>query len=249
MLLEFSNSDLDMQAKQLDLKIEDIKSQIKIAEEDLKNCEIVAPISGKVADLNVQEKDMVSAGQLICLVYEPKRLVVNALVEELDVLKIKPGQKVNIKLDGVEKTKSKPIEGYVAEISEKAQVDNSSISKFSVKIEFVNNYNIKIGMHADAEIILKSKEDALAVPVEAIHKESGKYYVYVYTGEKNRKIERNKKEETNKKTDEYGLDSSYYKEAEKRQVKLGLVTEKYVEVLSGLKEGEEVVLPKFNSGK
>ncbi len=249
LLLKFSTDDIEMQIKQLDLKIEEIKSQIEAAKDDLKNFKILSPINGKIADLNLQDGDVVSAGQLICSVYDPKHLAINAQVEELDILKIKPGQKVNIKLDAVESTKNKPIEGYVAEISEKAQVDNSSISKFVVKIEFENNNSIKIGMHAEAEIILKSKKAALVVPVEAVHKEDGKYYVYVYTQQKAKTSEKNKEQKTSQKTDEYGLDSSYYKDSEKRQVKLGMTTEKYAEILDGLKEGEEVVLPKFDSEK
>ncbi|WPX08715.1 efflux RND transporter periplasmic adaptor subunit [Anaerocellum danielii] len=248
LLLKFVLDDIEMQMKQLDLKIEDMESQIKAAEDDLKNYKIFAPISGKIADLNFQEGDVVTAGQLICSVYDPKHLVISAQVEELDILKVKPGQKVNIKVDAVESTKNNPIEGYVAEISEKAQADSSSISKFVVKIEFENNSNIKIGMHAEAEIVLKSKEDALVVPVEAVHKEDGKYYVYVYT-QKAKTSEKNKEPKASQKTDEYGLDSSYYKDAEKRQVKLGMTTDKYVEILDGLKEGEEVVLPKFDSEK
>ncbi|ADQ39640.1 efflux transporter, RND family, MFP subunit [Caldicellulosiruptor acetigenus I77R1B] len=249
LLLKFSVDDIEMQIKQVDLKIEDIKSQIKAAEEDLKNYKVLAPIDGKIADLNLQEGDVVAPGQMICSVYDPKHLVLSAQVEELDILKVKPGQKVNIKLDAVGSTKDKPIEGYVTEISEKAQPEGSSISKFVVKIEFENNNSIKIGMHAEAEIILKSKKAALVVPVEAVHKEDGKYYVYVYTQQKSKTSEKNKEQKTSQKTDEYGLDSSYYKDSEKRQVKLGMTTEKYAEILDGLKEGEEVVLPKFDSEK
>ncbi|WAM31790.1 efflux RND transporter periplasmic adaptor subunit [Caldicellulosiruptor naganoensis] len=249
LLLKFSTDDIEMQIKQLDLKIEEIKSQIEASKEDLKNFEILSPIDGKIADLNLQDGDVVSAGQLICSVYDPKHLAINAQVEELDILKIKPGQKVNIKLDAVGSTRNRPLEGYVAEISEKAQSDSSSVSKFVVKIEFENNNSIKIGMHAEAEIILKSKENALVVPVEAVHKEDGKYYVYVYTQQKAKTSEKNKEQKTSQKTDEYGLDSSYYKDAEKRPVKLGMTTEKYVEILEGLIEGEEVVLPKFDTEK
>ncbi|AEM74806.1 HlyD family efflux transporter periplasmic adaptor subunit [Caldicellulosiruptor acetigenus] len=249
LLLKFSVDDIEMQIKQVDLKIEDIKSQIKAAEEDLKNYKVLAPIDGKIADLNLQEGDVVAPGQMICSVYDPKHLVLSAQVEELDILKVKPGQKVNIRLDAVGSTKDKPIEGYVTEISEKAQPEGSSISKFVVKIEFENNNSIKIGMHAEAEIILKSKKAALVVPVEAVHKEDGKYYVYVYTQQKSKTSEKNKEQKTSQKTDEYGLDSSYYKDSEKRQVKLGMTTEKYAEILDGLKEGEEVVLPKFDSEK
>ncbi|ADQ05972.1 efflux transporter, RND family, MFP subunit [Caldicellulosiruptor hydrothermalis 108] len=249
LLLRFWSDDIEVQIKQLDLKIEDIKSQIEAAEDDLKNYKILSPIDGKIADLNLQDGDVVTAGQIICSVYDPKHLMISAQVEEIDILKIKPGQKVNIKLDAVGSTKDKPIEGYVTEISEKAQVDTSSISKFVVKIEFENNNSIKIGMHAEAEIILKSKEAALVVPVEAVHKEDGKYYVYVYTQQKAKTSKKNKEQKTSQKIDEYGLDSSYYKDAEKRQVKLRMTTDKYVEILEGLREGEEVVLPKFDSEK
>uniref|UniRef100_A0A7C5V6R7 Efflux RND transporter periplasmic adaptor subunit n=1 Tax=Caldicellulosiruptor owensensis TaxID=55205 RepID=A0A7C5V6R7_9FIRM len=242
-LLRFSSEDIERQLKQIDLKIEDVKSQIEETEEELKNFRIISPIDGKIVDLNLQEGDIVTAGQLICSVFDPENLVIAAQVEELDILKIKPGQKAEVKLDAVPSTKVKPAEGYVDEISEKAQGE-SSISKFIVKIRFKNPGSVKFGMHADAEIMLKMKNDALTVPVEAIHKDNGKYYVYVYK-EKSNSLTSNG--EKTKKTDEYGLGDSYYKDSEKRFVKVGIVTDRYVEITSGLKEGEEVVLPKFDT--
>ncbi|ADL43466.1 efflux transporter, RND family, MFP subunit [Caldicellulosiruptor obsidiansis OB47] len=239
-LLRFSSEDIERQVKQLDLKIEDIEAQIEEAEKELKNFEVLSPIDGKVVDLNLQDGDIVTAGQVICSVFDPENLVITAYVEELDILKIRPGQKAEIKLDAVPSTKVKPVEGYVDEISEKAQSEDS-ISKFIVKIKFKNPGSVKFGMHADAEIILKLKKGALTVPVEAVHKENGKYYVYVY------KEKPTGKSEKTKKTDEYGIGDSYYKNSEKRFVKVGVVTDKYVEITSGLKEGEEVVLPKFTS--
>lgn len=94
LLLKFSTDEVEMQIKQLDLKIEDIKSQIKAAEDDLKNYEVLAPIDGKIADLNLQDGDVVTVGQMICSVYDPKHLVISAQVEELDILKIKLGRRL-----------------------------------------------------------------------------------------------------------------------------------------------------------
>jgi len=49
--------------------------------------------------------------------------------------------------------------------------------------------------------------------------------------------------EDDKISDELGTKESYYAGCEKREVKLGISDEHHVEILEGLKEGEEVVLP------
>jgi multidrug efflux pump subunit AcrA (membrane-fusion protein) len=64
------------------------------------------------------------------------------------------------------------------------------------------------------------------------------YYVKKFNNESLNKIK-----EDGEISDELGTKESYYVGCEKREVKLGISNEHYVEILEGLKEGEEVVLP------
>lgn len=87
---------------------------------------------------------------------------------------------------------------------------------YEVTIDFEGKLpeGIKPGMTADIEITSASKENILVIPEEAIKKEDGKNFVKVY---KNGKIE-------------------------KREIKVGLKGDGKVEVVSGLKEGEKIIL-------
>lgn len=74
--------------------------------------------------------------------------------------------------------------------------------------------------------------------IEVVRKEGDKYFVYV---KKFNNESLNKIKEDGEIFDEFGIKESYYVGCEKREVKFGISNEYYVEILEGLKEGEEVV--------
>ena len=102
--------------------------------------------------------------------------------------------------------------GYVTNISNTASYSANG-SKFTVTVEFQNDGEILIGMTGKTEVILEKAENVVAVPVEAVETENRMSYVTIIN--------------------EDGL-------AEQVQVETGISNDAYVEIKSGVKEGEKI---------
>lgn len=101
-------------------------------------------------------------------------------------------------------------------IAEKSNslTDNDSYVKGYIKI-LGNTDKFIIGFSSEVSILVDSKENALSVPIESVVNEKGnKKYIFVFKDNV----------------------------LEKREVTLGVESEDDIEVLSGISEGEEVVL-------
>lgn len=142
---------------------------------------------------------------------DPTYVVAN--VDETDISKLKIGQKADMILDSYP---GRTIKGEVVEIGLVATVTTTGGTAFPVKIKITEakNVDLRIGMSADTEIVVETKEDALRVPVAAVTTDSGKDAVYIVKETK----------------------------AEKTTIKIGLLSGEYYEVLAGITEGEEVVI-------
>lgn len=141
---------------------------------------------------------------------DPTYLVVN--VDETDISKIKTGQTADVMTDSYP---NKKIKGEVADIGLVATVTQTGGTAFPVKIKITEDDGavLRIGMSADADIIINTYPDAIRLPVQAVISSNGKDVVYVVVGSS----------------------------AEKREVKVGLIYGDYYEVKDGVTNGEYVV--------
>lgn len=115
---------------------------------------------------------------------------------------------------------NKTITGYVTKISNTANYSSSG-STFDVTVEFQNDGEILLGMSANCEIILEKAENVIAVPKEAVQEERDKKYVTI-------------KQEDG--------------EAKQVEIETGIENDAFVEVTSGLEEGQ-IVLIEENSNE
>lgn len=113
----------------------------------------------------------------------------------------------------------KTVTGYVTRISNTANYSSSG-STFDVTVEFQNDGDILLGMTAKCEIILEKVEDIIAVPKEAINEERDKKYVTV-------------KQENG--------------EAKQVEIETGIENDAYIEVTSGVSEGDIVLIEESTS--
>jgi len=105
-------------------------------------------------------------------------------------------------------------EGEVIKIASQGKSTNG-VSTFDVEVSIKDSKELKAGMTANAKIVVSKQQNTLLVPVEAVKTKDGKKVVTVETD----------------------------KGAKDVQVTTGLNNENYIEIISGVKEGEEVVLP------
>lgn len=213
----FSNIDAteEQKASSQRTQIALIKSDIDYLNKKIADCTLKANVDGIVTKMDAVANQYPKAGDYI-IVDETSELFVDLGVSQYDCVNLKTGQKAVVKVKGI----SREYDGEVTEIgllSEKNVTLADQDSKVDVKVKITNpDEKIKVGYEADADIILAQKENALQVAFEAIQeeKDTGKKYVYVV-----------------------GSNGT----AQKRYITTGLETDYYVEVLSGLKEGEKCI--------
>ena len=141
-------------------------------------------------------------------------MIASIKVSEFDITNVALDQIVELKLGNSTEVSS----GKVTQIGQVATTDANGVSQFSVFTESdapVSTW--RIGMTVTAKIILQSKKAAIAVPIQALVKKGNTTFVQVLDAE-------------NKPVD--------------KEVKVGLTGSQLVEILSGIKVGDEVVLGK-----
>ena len=98
---------------------------------------------------------------------------------------------------------------------------NSGVTTYSVTLRLTADEELKIGMNGTATIVVEKVEDAVLVPLQALQTSKGEQYVW-------------KKDDT--------TDEDAGNPGTKTVVTTGLSDETYAQVLSGLAEGDEIVI-------
>jgi membrane fusion protein, multidrug efflux system len=188
----------------------------------LDSATVRSPIDGTVIDKKVDVGDMVTPGQMLVTLFDPKRMQLVASVRESLAHRLRPGQDIGVEIDGLNKQCS----GTVSEIVPEAQ---SSSRTFQVKVTGPCPPGIYAGMFGRILVPL-GKEQTLVVPRQAVQNVGQLELVEVAgDGQAGRRAIR-----TGRKFDAKFALLSGSREGEDAA---------YVEVLSGLREGEEVVIP------
>lgn len=213
--LENANRQLDnfsLKLKQAQIQLDLALKQLNQAKENLNNYIVTSPITGVVLSLNAKENSLVQPGMQIALIGNPKALIVTSYADEIDVPKLKVGQSVNVTFDTINNL---TLTGNISFIGfTKVNIQGGSAYIVKVKID-KDNPQIRNGMSANVSIIVASKKHVLAIPISSITTLSdGRTFVDKVV---NNKIER-------------------------VEVKIGLYGNAYAEVLSGLNEGDKILL-------
>lgn len=113
---------------------------------------------------------------------------------------------------------TKTYTGYITQISNSGTYSSKGTT-YSATVNFENDQNLKIGMSASADIILEKAENVLVVPIEAIKTQNEQKYVVVSENEK----------------------------TQNTTVETGISNDAYIEIKSGLEEGEKIQITKSSS--
>ena len=187
---------------------------------------ILSPVKGKVILRNVVPGQTISPASVLFELSD--ELVADAYVDETDMAKISIGQKAVITVNAYP---NMPIQGKVVRIKQSSQLVNN-VNVYPVQVELVHPpLFLRSGMVANLQFLISKKEKALSLPVNVLQgKENSEVWVLVKNDNPDQKNE-------------------------KVNVTTGLMDENNIEVLSGLKEGQIVLVPqshlsgpKTNSG-
>jgi len=192
------------------------------AEEEYNNATIRSPIDGMVLARPVEIGSPVSSilnlganGTLVMVLGDISRVYVRGNVDEADIGAVRMGQAARIK---VETFRDKPFEGKITQISPMG-TDKDNVVSFEVKVSIDNSAGeLLANMTANAEIILEQYRNTLIVPEAAV----------IYDNKRNASV------------DVVAPGSKTGKE--RRPIKVGVSNGTKTQVLSGLTEGQKVVL-------
>jgi len=239
---------------------EQAKAGLARAEDDLSKTTIVSPIDGTVCKLRSQLGERVvgtamMAGTEVLTVANLNEMEARVDIGESDVVLIALGQKARLE---VEAFRDRKFNGLVTEIANasktpgaanQGQMSSSAqeATKFEVKIRIQEKETFRPGMTVTAEIETRSVTNVLAVPIQSVTTR--------VTDEDRKRQEdarkqasvakdpdaRQKKEEESMKVPEIVFVAQGDR-VKKQKVKTGISDDTHIEIVEGLKGGEEVVI-------
>ncbi|MDD2772456.1 MAG: efflux RND transporter periplasmic adaptor subunit [Elusimicrobiales bacterium] len=181
----------------------------------------VKPNSSRDYSLFAKVGDLVSgsydSGDPTCImqIADMSKLVVNMQIGEMDILKLREGMPVEVKVDALP---GKTFKGKIGLISPQAERNKEGTKLFRVQIQLSDaGTALKVGMTARVEAVLQSHKNVVVLPLSALFEEKGQSFVYRRVGEG---------------------------KSEKYCLRLGLRSDTDTEALDTLKEGDKLYIIK-----
>ena len=203
----------DKYARQLQKnELKQSQNALSNAYDDLLDYYIRAPFDGIVTALDFSAGDSISRDEILASVIT-ENVQVTISLNEVDAAKVKENNTATLSFDALDGVTA---QGTVSKVDTIGVVD-SGVVTYDVEITFISPSELlKPGMSASADIEIEKTENVLVIPAEAIKKDtSGEEYVQVQNTA--------------------GM-------LQRKTVVTGATDDVMVEVISGLSEGEEIVI-------
>jgi len=177
--LELARSGGTEQRRQAEAARDRAHAALESARVERSFASIRAPISGVVASVATQEGETVAAGlsaPTFLTIVDLERLQVEAYVDEVDIGKVVPGQRVSFTVDAFP---ARDFGGRVSAVYPNATIQDNVV-KYVTAVEIEGDYAglLRPEMTANVRILPESRE-VLAVPARAIRREGNDNIVYV----------------------------------------------------------------------
>jgi HlyD family secretion protein len=243
----------------------------KETREQLLRTNIYAPIDGVVTKLSVEVGERVvgtiqMTGTEMIRIANLSRMEAQVDVSESDVVRVKLGDSVLIDVDAYPGRQFKGVVREIANSSNASAMGGADqVTNFAVKIRLINasyadltekrGYPFRPGMSASVEILTDLVNDVLAVPITSVtvraFDESGKVKKDARNGGENPEEEEEgeEKDATDQGKEELREVVFVYVDGKvmAKEVKTGIQDDRYIQLLSGLEAGEEVVVGPFSA--
>ena len=157
-------------------EINDAKAAIQLAQETIAKCNVRAPFAGVVYLLPVRAGVFVNIGELLLQEADLSQLQVRAFVDEPEFGRLAVGQTVQITWDAVP---GRIWQGKVVTLPSTV-ITRGSRMVGEVLCQFENpDRRLLPNVNVNTTIISSNSEQALTIPREAIHEDSGRNYVFI----------------------------------------------------------------------
>ncbi len=205
--------------KVTEAKLNKAEADVEYEKVQVSYTKIYSPISGVIGSISTQEGEAVAArfaAPTFMTIIDLTRLEVHAYVDETDIGRIEVGQEAIFTVDTYQDAEFK---GKVTAIYPKAVIKDNVVNYIAIiQITDFQEKTLRPEMTTFATIFLEKRKDVVVVPTRAVRRERGENFVSVLDG----------------------------KNIVKRGVTVGWKDDGYTEIISGLNEGEEVVVSESN---
>lgn len=208
---QLAEQDSRAQVALADAQLQQARSTVEVARKRLRDCRIVAPVSGVIQKKFVNKGAYVEAPTALFTIVDNTKLELQSPVPSADLGPVRPGQKVTFTVNSFPGV---IFDGAVEEISPAVETD-SRAAKVRVR---VNNSGgrLKAGMFAEGEIQTGIQIQAVVIPLSAVYRDDrAAKDSYVFVAENGK--------------------------ATRRNVRIGRERAAKLEIVAGLKPGEFVI--------
>ena len=176
---------------------------------------LLAPMDGRISSVEYDEDigEIAGVETNVATLYPDITMSITIAIDETDILALEEGQNAKITVSSVSSEETFP--GIVSEISKVADT-STGVTQYSAEVTLDKASGMLAGMTADVDIQIEGVENALIIPIDALHQTRDTYFVYT----------------------EYNAETNQY--AGRVDVTIGMQNDTQVEILSGLKEGDTV---------
>lgn len=199
--------------------LENAQNSLDDYQDNMDNYTITAPISGQVITKTVKAGDTIKGSSQnassMAVIYDLSQVTFEMYVDELDVHSVQVGQTVEVTADAIS---DHTFTGKVTNVS-LSSTSSQGVTNYPVTVTLDEVGDLLPGMNVNGKIIIAQAENALTIPVDALMRGNT---VYV-------------QDDTVKESD--GKVPAGFREV---TVETGLISDDYVEIVSGLSEKEVV---------
>lgn len=231
-LFKLNGDDIKVSVDTKDLEIQQAQLDLENTKSKLEKTSITSPIDGVIATQNLKVGDEISNSEagtkVAATVIDPNQMQIVVPIDELDINKIKLGQKANIYLDSMP---DNTYDGQVSKISTYGKT-TSGVTTYSVTISIKSEEIMRVGMTANVKILVGQKENVLLLPSTAVQYQNDNKVVISSTQTNSA---------ANTKNSTSNLASMLLTNS--KEITTGSMNEQYVEIASGLQEGDTVLVP------
>jgi len=232
------------------------KAALRQTRDDLAKTTIYAPMAGTVSKLNKEVGEIALGSQfqedVILEISNLEGMEALVDIDENDIVSVSIGDEVEIEVDALPDVKLK---GRVTEIANSAksagQGTTDEKTEFEVKIAVTEaSSQLRPGMTASVEIVTEVCPDCLSVPIQSVAVRTIEQ-LGVEEGTGDAPSEGEEVAESRFTPDDEGFIEIVWivadGRAEARQVKTGIQSETYIEIVEGLEEGDQVVTGNYRA--
>jgi RND family efflux transporter MFP subunit len=197
--------------------VQSAEKQLELAESQLSYATLKAPLSGAIADVDVEVNENVQAGQIVVVLTSGSEIEVKVSIPGILIAQIREGSEVKVAFDAI------PGKEYLAHVSEVGIASVGMVTTFPVTVKLDRaDSDIRPGMAAVVEFFFESKDqrERFIVPSHTVGEDQKGRFVYVVEPIPDQK--------------EYGI-------AHLRSVTIGELTSEGLEIFEGLSDGELLI--------